>query len=147
MENIFEIVRIKQIVKETDMKRKTIRSPEEAAEIAAEFIGDEDREVFLVMCLNTKNEVIAVNRCHIGSINMSVVHPREVVKVAFLNNSTSLIVAHNHPSYNCEPSSEDIQMTRRLVEVGEIVGVPILDSLIVSGNGNYTSLKEKGYIK
>lgn len=100
LEKIFEVVRIKQVTAETDAVREVIRSPENAAAVATKYIGDEDREVFLVLVLNTKNEVIAVHRCHIGSINASVVHPREVFKSAILNNGACIIVAHNHPSYN-----------------------------------------------
>lgn len=98
MEKIFEIVRIKQIVEETDQERFIIRSPEDAVDLIRNYIGDEDREVFLVLCLNTKNQVIAVHRCHVGTLNSSLVHPRDVFKVGILNNSASLIVAHVHPS-------------------------------------------------
>ncbi|MEU2237709.1 JAB domain-containing protein, partial [Streptomyces vietnamensis] len=103
LEMVQEIVRIKQVVTEGEIARKVITSPDVAAAIATEYIGDEDREVFLVMVLNTKNEVNAVHRCHVGSINASIVHPREVFKAAILNNGTSIVVAHNHPSYNPEP--------------------------------------------
>jgi DNA repair protein RadC len=147
MESVIEIVRIKQEIK----KRKashlltTIRSPEDAGNLLKKEIGDEDREVFYILCLNTKNEVIAVHRCHVGSINASIVHPREVMKAAILNNSTSIIVGHNHPSNNSQPSREDIQVTERLVEAGKILGIEVLDHVIV-GRNQFTSLKEKGHI-
>src|SRR5436309_6117594 len=88
-----------------------VRSPEDGAKIASQFIGDDDREVFFVMCLNTKNRVVAVHRCHVGSLNASIVSPREVFKSAILNNSASIIVSHQHPSQNVEPSREDIEVT------------------------------------
>lgn len=98
MEKIYEIVQIKQVVMESELEKDYIRNPEDGAEIAYNFIGEDDREVFLVMCLNTKNKVIAVHRCHIGSLNASIVSPREVFKSAILNNSGAIIVAHQHPS-------------------------------------------------
>lgn len=100
METILEVVRIEQIIREVDEGvNYTIRSPkDDGAEIASRFIGRDDREVFFVMCLNTKNSVVAVHRCHVGSLNSSLVHPREVFKSAILNNAASVIVAHQHPS-------------------------------------------------
>ncbi|WP_254865180.1 JAB domain-containing protein [Bacillus cereus] len=80
METTYEIVKIRQVREEVDIPRKKITGPDTAAEIATYFIGDDDREIFLVMCLNTQNEVVAVHRCHVGSLNSSVVHPRDVVR-------------------------------------------------------------------
>lgn len=97
MEKIYEVVSIKQVIKEVEADEKFfIRSPQDAAKIAAHFIGDEDREVFFVMCLNTKNQVVAVHRCHVGGLNSSIVVPREVFKSAILNNSCSIIISHQH---------------------------------------------------
>ncbi len=98
MEKIIEIIRIKQIVERLEEDRFVVRSPEDAYDCAKKHIADDDREVFFVMCLNTKNEVIAIHRAHVGSLNASVVHPRDVFKSAILNNSASIIVAHQHPS-------------------------------------------------
>lgn len=124
METIFEIIRIEQIIREADEGvNYIIRSPEDGAKIALRFIGRDDREVFFVMCLNTKNNVIAVHRCHVGSLNSSLVHPREVFKSAILNNASSVIVAHQHPSGDVTPSMEDINVTRRLVEAGKLLGL------------------------
>ncbi|MDQ0186740.1 DNA repair protein RadC [Cytobacillus kochii] len=124
----------------------TVHSPEDAARIAAAFIGDEDREVFFVMCLNTKNRVVAVHRCHVGGLNASIVMPREVFKSAILNNSASIIVAHQHPSQDTTASSEDIDVTKRLVECGKILGIRVLDHVIVNEKASFFSMKEKGYI-
>lgn len=145
METIYEIVRIKQVVREVE-NVKVLRSPDDVSRLAYDLIGEEDREVFLVMCLNTKNEVIAVHRAHVGSINASIVHPREVLKSAILNNAASIIISHNHPSGNPTPSSEDIDVTERLAKACEIVGIDLLDHLIVTPNEyKYVSFKEKGY--
>ncbi|MCQ6281032.1 JAB domain-containing protein [Bacillus sp. EB600] len=147
MEKVYEIQRIKQVIQEVEGgEQYIVRSPEDGAKIASQFIGDDDREVFFVMSLNTKNRVVAVHRCHVGSLNASIVTPREVFKSAILNNSASIIVSHQHPSQNVEPSREDIEVTRRLVEAGQILGIELLDHLIVNANAEYYSLKEKGYI-
>ncbi len=147
MEKVMEIQRIKQVITEVEgMEPQIIRSPEDAAQIAAKFIGDDDREVFFVMCLNTKNRVVAVYRCHVGALSASIIHPREVFKAAILNNSASIVVAHQHPSQEVTPSREDIDVTKRLVEAGKILGIEVLDHVIVNGNAGYTSFKYRGYI-
>lgn len=145
METIYEVVRIKQVIKEVEADETFfIRSPQDGAKVAAHFIGDDDREVFFVMCLNTKNQVVAVHRCHVGGLNMSLVVPREVFKSAIMNNSASIIVSHQHPSQNTIPSSEDLQVTARLVECGRILGIEVLDHIIVNAKAEFYSLKEKG---
>lgn len=105
-----------------------------------------DREQLYLICLNAKCEIQAVHLVSIGSIDTSVVHPREVFKAAILNNAHSILVAHNHPSDNLEPSRADINITKRLKETGDIIGIPLLDHLIVGSDGRYFSLKEEGYL-
>jgi DNA repair protein RadC len=146
LETLFEVVRIKQEIREVQapFANESIRSPENAAKLAEAYIADEDREVFLVLCLNTKNEVVGLHRCHVGALNASIVHPREVMKAAILNNAASIIVSHQHPSGNPEPSREDIDVTTRLVEAGKILGIDVLDHIIVTYKGNHYSLKEHG---
>jgi DNA repair protein RadC len=147
MEVVKEIVRIKQVVKTGEVKREKITTPKDAVEIATKYIGDEDREVLLVLVLNTKNQINAIHRCHIGSLNSSIVHPREVMKAAIRNNGASIIIAHNHPSYDPTESREDVELTKRIQEAGRILGIDLLDHLIVTDDVNrYTSLKEKGVI-
>lgn len=145
---IFEVVRLKQEIREVaePFAAFTIRSPEDAKQLAEAHIADEDREVFLVMMLNTKNHVIGLHRAHIGSLNASIVHPREVLKSAILNNAASIIVSHQHPSGDPTPSKEDLEVTKRLAEAGKIIGIELLDHVIVSHTGKYVSLKEKGYL-
>jgi len=146
METILEIVRIEQIICEAEEGvNYMIKGPKDGAEIASRFIGRDDREVFFVMCLNTKNHVVSVHRCHIGSLNASRVHPREVFKSAILNNATSVIVAHQHPSGDITPSMEDINVTKRLAEAGKLLGIEVLDHLVVNNEGKFTRLKEKGH--
>ena len=145
METILEIVRIEQIICEAEEGvNYMIKGPQDGADIASRFIGRDDREVFFVMCLNTKNHVVAVHRCHIGSLNASIVHPREVFKSAILNNAASVIVAHQHPSGDITPSIEDINVTKRLAEASKLLGIEVLDHLVVNNESDFTSLKEKG---
>jgi len=136
-----------RIVKETSLlyKDRAIRSPEDGYNLFKQFLGELDREYFVVMCLDVKNQPTAINICHIGSLNASIVHPREVMKTAILSNSASILVLHNHPSGQPEPSPEDIEVTKRLAEAGRIIGIELIDHLIV-GENRFVSLKEKGYI-
>lgn len=125
--------------------KRRITSPEDAYNLVKSFLVDVDREYFLVICLDTKNQPTAINICHMGSLNASIVHPREVLKPAILSNSASIIVAHNHPSSDPTPSREDIEVTKRLIEAGRIIGIDLLDHIIV-GTDRFISLKEKGYV-
>lgn len=145
METIYEIQRIRQVIKEETVEKNIIRTPEDGAKIARKFIGEDDREIFFVMCLNTKNKVVAVHRAHVGSLNASIVRPADVFKAAILNNSASIVVCHQHPSNNCSPSYEDVRITARLVEVGRMIDIDVLDHIIIGGS-NFVSLKEHGYI-
>ena len=98
------------------------------------------------MMLNTKNQVVGLHRAHVGSLNASIVHPRDVMKCAILNNAASIIVSHQHPSGDPTPSREDIEVTKRIVEAGKILGIEVLDHVIVTYTGKHVSLKEKGYL-
>ena len=122
-----------------------VRSPEDAANIIRDFIGDSDREKFVVLGLSTKNEPTVLQVVHTGSINASIVSPREVMKVLLLSNSCSAIISHNHPSNDVTPSPEDIDVTNRLVESGKILGIDVLDHLVL-GSDKFLSLKEKCYM-
>lgn len=124
---------------------KIVKSPESASEIFHEYLDGVDREHFVVASLNTKNEVLNLSTVHIGSLNSSVVHPREVLKTVILSNACALVVCHNHPSGNCEPSTPDIEVTKRLQQASEILGIDFLDHIIIGGNGKFSSLKSMGY--
>ena len=102
-------------------------------------------EVVILITLNTKNIVTGYFEVHRGTINTSLVHPREVFKRALLNNASNIMVAHNHPSGDPNPSKEDIQITERLKEAGNLLGINLLDNIIV-GDDKYISLKEKGVL-
>lgn len=130
--------------KELDEKL-TIRSPEDAANYLMPLMTSLQQEHFLALFLNVKNQIIHQQTIFVGSLNASIVHPREVFRVAIRRSAASIIVAHNHPSGNPSPSPEDIDVTRRLIEAGQILGVDVLDHLII-GDHQFISLKEKGYI-
>ena len=101
------------------------------------------KEHFVCLFLNTKNHIIAQETLSVGSLNASIVHPREVFRAAIKCSSASIVCAHNHPSGDPTPSPEDIRMTRRLCEAGEIVGIDVLDHVVI-GDGQFVSLKEQG---
>ena len=96
--------------------------------------------------MNTKNVVIGIKNVFIGSLNFSIVHPREVFFYAIKKNGASIIVCHNHPSGDPSPSDEDIDVTYRLKKCGELLGIQLIDHLIIGG-GVYVSLKEKGILR
>ncbi|MED1602407.1 RadC family protein [Alkalihalophilus marmarensis] len=124
-------------------ERFAIRSPEDAFT----YLKDMQyltREEFVVLGLNTKNEVLFRKTIFTGSLNASIVHPRETFKALIKRNCASAIVAHNHPSGNPSPSQEDLEVTKRLCEAGKVIGIEVLDHLII-GN-TYFSLKEKGHM-
>ena len=136
----FEISR--RILSQTKwFSQKKITSPADVAEIFIPILRDEVKEQFLVVCLSSANKIIRFERISIGNLNSSVVHPREIFKAAIENNSASVILIHNHPSENPEPSNEDIAITKKLVEAGKIMDIPIFDHLIIAGN-SYTSFVE-----
>ncbi len=122
-----------------------IRSPQDAAEILTEQLRYLQKEHFVCLFLNTKNHVIGQETLSMGSLNASIVHPREVFRAAIKCSSASIICAHNHPSGDPTPSPEDISLTSRLIQAGEIIGIDVLDHLII-GDSSFVSLKEKGYM-
>lgn len=125
--------------------RYTIRSPEDAASYMMAGMTSLTQEHFVVLYLNVKNEVIHKKTIFIGSLNSSIVHPREVYKEAVKHSAASIICLHNHPSGTVTPSPEDIDVTKRLAEAGGVMGVELLDHVII-GDHKFLSLKERGYM-
>ncbi len=119
-----------------------VTSPKEVADVFVPLLLDELKEKFIVVCLNSANKIIKYEVISVGNLNSSVVHPREIFKVAIENNSASIILIHNHPSGNSEPSNEDIQITKRIVESGKILDILVFDHIIIAGKG-YLSFVEK----
>nr|WP_156324585.1 DNA repair protein RadC [Bacillus sp. FJAT-27245] len=125
--------------------RYVIRSPEDGANYVMNEMRFLSQEHFVCLYLNTKNQVLHKQTIFIGSLNASIVHPREVFKEAFRRSAASIICLHNHPSGDPTPSREDIEVTKRLSECGKIIGIDLLDHLII-GENKFVSLKEKGYL-
>jgi DNA repair protein RadC len=109
------------------------------------FLMKETKEHFMTLHLDGKNRIIAMDIVSIGSLNQSIVHPRSVFMTACLSNAAAIILVHQHPSGDSTPSAEDIAITRRLKEAGEIMGIKILDHIIV-GDGEYLSFVERGLL-
>ena len=136
-----------QVVKEKNVLYETnkINNPSNIVEILRLFELDKQSEENLIMlALDTKNKVLGYFTISIGTLNSSLVSPREIFKRAMLVNANSIILAHNHPSGDCTPSTEDIQATKRIKECGKILGIELLDHIIIGDYGNYKSLREIG---
>lgn len=136
-----------RVVRESSQKAETrkIRSPRDAANIFRDFVGHADREHFVLMLLDTKNQVTGLHTVSIGDLNSSIVHPREVFKLAIAIGAASIIVCHNHPSGDTTPSPEDIAVSKRLAQAGELLGIELLDHVIIGGEHAFVSLKERGH--
>lgn len=125
----------------------TIKTPDDVANVLNEHLDIEnaDREMFIALYLDRKNQISYAQVVSTGGLSSSLVHPREIFRAAVLTNTASIIVAHNHPSGDPTPSKEDIETTRNLIEAGKIMGINILDHIIVGCNG-HVSLKDRGLI-
>ena len=126
---------------------KVMNSPEMVVKLARDVLRmHEDTEEYLYMlCLNVKLVLTGVFELSHGNVNSSIVGVREMFQKALLANAVNIIVMHNHPSGDPKPSREDVEVTKRMVEAGKILGVDVLDHIII-GNDTFSSLKEKGYI-
>lgn len=125
--------------------RWTIRTPDDAATLLMSDMTNLKQEHFVVLYLNVKNQVIHKQTIFMGSLNASIVHPREIFREAVKRSAASIICAHNHPSGNPTPSSEDIDVTKRIQHAGEVLGIELLDHVII-GDHQFISLKEKGFM-
>ena len=122
-----------------------IRRPEDTLPVLEAELSELGYEKFIALALNTKNHVTAVLPVSSGSLNASIVHPRELFQRAILANCASLILAHNHPSGDPAPSPEDIALTRKLIEAGLLLDIPVLDHIVL-GYGRFVSFKERGLL-
>ena len=137
------------LVKEDGVKlteRPMLRTPATAAPVLAQFIGESDREQFVVALLTIRHRLIGVNTVSVGCLTSSLVHPREVFRPAILAPCAALLLAHNHPSGDPEPSAEDISLTRRLMSAGQLLGIEVLDHIVLGEAGRFVSLKERGVL-
>lgn len=139
----FEIAR--RLACFNEKEKPKIHSPEDVYRVVYPKVREHKKESFIELCLNTKNQIIKEEVISIGSLDASIVHPREVFKTALAESAASIIVAHNHPSGDPTPSREDIEITRRLKEAGKIIGIEVLDHVII-GDGKHFSMKEAGHL-
>jgi len=128
--------------------RPLLASPREAAEMLSKYIGERDREVFVIAMLTVRHRLIGVHTVSVGCLTGALVAPREVFKPAILaaGGSAAIILCHNHPSGEPEPSPEDIALTRRLAAAGSLLGIEVLDHLVLGEAGRYVSLKDRGVL-
>lgn len=127
-------------------KPRYISTPKDAAVLVKDFLALSDREVVVAVYLDTKNQPTAISTISVGTLNSSLVHPREVFKGAVLSNAAGMVIAHNHPSGVPEPSQDDIAITKRLDEAGKIMGIGLIDHVIIGGEGQWVSLREMGLL-
>jgi len=134
---------LKKSLKEKIPKKITLGSPKEVVDYLREKIGKEKKEYFLILSLDARSNLINIKTISIGSLDANIVHPREVFKKAIECSAASVILVHNHPSGDPEPSEDDLEITKRLTEAGKILGIIILDHIIVTKNGFIDFKEEK----
>lgn len=133
----------KRLAAFNENSKPVIRSPQDVHSLLSPELRYEGKEHFKALLLDTKNQVIRIRTISIGSLNASLIHPRELFREAIMAASASVIVAHNHPSGDPTPSHEDIEVTKRLLAAGKVIGIDVLDHVVV-GDGKFVSLKERG---
>ena len=132
------------MVKEGDMKYDAVKFPNDAVNIARRVIGNADREMIVVLCLSQSNDINAVNIAGVGSLSSAVVHPREIFKPAILSNAAHIIFVHNHPGGRVVPSEDDKKATNVIKKAGEVLDIPLVDSIIIGDDDAYYSFRNEG---
>jgi DNA repair protein RadC len=139
----FELGRRQDV--EQDISHYSITDPGSLVRAIRKGLQDKTREHFKLVLLNTRNKIIGISTISVGTLNASLVHPREVFKDAVSHSAASIILAHNHPSDDPEPSDDDLSLTRRLADAGRLMGIEVLDHIIITRN-DYTSFKQRGIL-
>lgn len=143
-----DVVTIRLIKESSIMSSRPITQPIDAVELLGERLCELDREVVCVINLRSDGVPINCNFVSVGAVDESIAHPREIFKSSILSNATSMLMIHNHPSGNLNPSKWDTMMTDRMLKLGELLGIPVQDHIIVGGNNkSYFSFKEKGLME
>ena len=132
---------LERLLRADKNERIIIRSPKDIADILIPRYRYATQESFIIVLLNTKNEIISINDISTGSLNTSIAEPREVFREILKYPTSSVILAHNHPSGDATPSIEDIQITKRMIKAGKILGIDVLDHIII-GDNEFRSLKQ-----
>ncbi len=139
----FELARrLENFTRDSKIK---INSPEDVYRYLYPEMRERKKELFIELCLDTKNQVLRRDIISMGSLNANIVHPREVFRTALIESAAHIIVVHNHPSGDPTPSREDIEITKKLAETGKIMGIDVIDHVII-GDGRHFSMKEAGHI-
>ena len=125
-------------------RRPTISTPEDVVDLCGAQFRGLDREHFWMLALNTKNQLVRMVEVSVGSLNASIVHPRELFKDAVRVSAASIVIVHNHPSGDPTPSGADVQLTRRLVKAGDVLGIEVLDHVVIGDGGDHASLRDLG---
>ena len=142
-----EVVNIRMVKEPSIYSTEKIRTPDDVLRVIANELATYDREVFAVLNLKTNGQPINLNICSVGTLDASVVSPREVFKSCILSNSAAFIAIHNHPSGSITPSQEDKDVTKRLLSCSELLGVKMLDHIIIGGEtGDMYSFKSDGLL-
>ena len=141
-----QIVTVKLVKEMEPMPTITVNGPKDVADFVRPLYEDYPVEVFSVLMLNTANRIRAFSVVSTGTLNSSLVDPGAVFQRVLLNNSKAIILVHNHPSGNLEPSGEDLRITRQLVDAGKLLDRPVHDHVIITPGGGYTSFAERGLI-
>lgn len=146
-EREIKVVNVRLVKEPSLYSSKPIRSPEDVLKVIADELTTYDREVFLMLNLKTNGQVINMSVCSVGTLNASLVSPREVFKSTILSNAGAFICIHNHPSGNLEPSQDDKETTCRLIECGRLLDIAMMDHIIVAGEtGKMYSFKQEGVL-
>ena len=144
-EHEIQVVNVRLVKEPSLYSADPVTSPTDVLKVVAKELATYDREVFAVLNLKTNGQVINLNICSVGTLNASLVSPREVFKSCILSNASAFIALHNHPSGNPEPSQEDIETTRRLMECGQMLDIRMLDHVIIAAEtGEMMSFKNQG---
>lgn len=126
-------------------KAETVSTPEDVVRLVRPLLVGRDREHFLALALNTKNRLLRIIEVSVGSLNTSIVHPRELFREAVAVSAASVVICHGHPSNDPTPSSADLQLTRRLAKAGEVLGIEVIDHVILGGDA-HVSLRQMGVL-
>lgn len=138
----FELARRKE---EDNREQISVKSHQDVIKLVRQKLKDKKKERFLILCLDRRNNLIKISNISTGTLDTNLVHPREVFKEAIQSLASSIILVHNHPSGDPEPSDADIDITKRILETGKVVGIDILDHIIIANNRSF-SFKEKGIV-
>lgn len=144
MADKLEQVAIRMVEQPPLYSKEPMNNPDAAIRVMNEFLSQMDRELFCIVNLQADLTPINMNIVSVGSLNEALINPREIFKSAILSNAHSMMLIHNHPSGNLTPSTSDIQTTARMQELGELMGISLVDHIIIGRNGNYYSFRDKG---